>query len=141
MKHLLPGLALLLFLSCSPDDSAGSVMQELAPVVSVDLPETMIHGSTNDIKVVFERRTNCHRFAGFDITHDNDSNVFIFGVTTTFQDRNNCTEAGNLQDNVILNFVAEREDFYIFKFWQGHNAAGEDEFLIKEVAIIQPGIE
>lgn len=141
MKRLLPGLALLLFFSCSTDDAAGDVMQELAPVVSADVPETMEFGSINDIEVVFEARTNCHRFAGFDITNEDDSNVFIFGVTTIFRNRGNCTETGNFQDNVILNFVAEREDFYIFKFWQGHNAAGEDEFLIKEVTITQPGIE
>lgn len=140
MKRLLPVLALLLFLSCSPDEP--TVAPELAPVVSVDVPETIEHGKTHDIEIVFELRTSCHRFAGFDITKEDDSNVIVFGVTTQFPTgRNNCTEAENLRDNVILNFVAEREDFYIFKFWQGHNAAGEDEFLIKEVAITQPGIE
>ena len=125
---------------CSSDEDSGSLTQNLAPVLSVTLPDSFVQAQTYEIEIIYKRPTNCHSFSGFDISK-NENEIFI-GVVNSYRTSNmNCSNTGNLQDSVLLNFVAERDDFYIFNFWQGKNALGEDEFLSIEVPVSQPGIE
>jgi hypothetical protein len=93
------------------------------------------------LEIIYKRPTSCHTF--YRSGHvPSEENEITIGVVTSFRTSNpNCVETGNLQDNAIINFVAERDDFYIFKFWQGRNAAGTDQFLTIEVPVTQPGVE
>lgn len=118
-------------------------MQNLAPIISVDLPEYFVHNENFDLEIIYQRPSTCHTFSGLNI-EENPYNVNerTIGVVTNYRTNNtNCVNSGNLQASATINFVAEREDFYIFKFWQGRNAVGNDEFLIVEVPVTQPGIE
>ena len=115
-------------------------MQNLAPVLSVSIPDSLVQNQTYEIEIFFKLTTNCHRFLGFDISK-NENEIFIGVVNSYRTNYINCSNTGNLQDSILLNFVAERDDFYIFNFWQGKNALGEDEFLSIEVPVSQPGIE
>jgi hypothetical protein len=123
--------------SCTTDDNAGSLTPNLAVVLSVTLPESFVHAQAYEIEIIYKRPTNCDRFSGFDISK-NENELFIGVVCSRHTSNTNCVDTGNLQDSVTLNFVAERDDFYIFNFWQGKNALGEDEFLIIEVPVTQP---
>lgn len=140
MKKLLPlMLAVVFFMSCSLEDEAGNISQVLAPVLSADLPENFLMGEDYEIEIVYKRPTNCHNFSGLDLTQN--TQTITVGVVTNFRTTNtNCVSTGNLEASAIINFVAEREDFYIFKFWQGRTA-GRDNFLIIEVPVVQPGEE
>lgn len=141
MKRLLL-LVIIIILStgCSSDDDAGDLMQNLASVLSVDMPETFEFGQTYEIEILYKRPTSCHTFTGLDVSRD--ENEITIGVVTSFRTSNpNCVETGNLQATNTINFVAERDDFYIFKFWQGRNAAGTDQFLTIEVPVTPPGVE
>jgi len=125
-----------LLTSCSIEDDAGNIMQNLAPTLSVDLPETFVFGQTYSIEITYQRPTNCHTFSGLDVARN--GNEIIIGVVTSYATNNpNCAAAGNLQATATINFVAERDDFYIFKFWKGKSAAGIDQFLIVEVPVTQ----
>ena len=135
-------LVLLLFsfaylTSCTSDDNRGSLTPNLAPVLSVSLPDSFVHAQDYGIEIIYKRPTNCDRFSGFDISK-NENEIFIGVVCSRHTSNTNCVDTGNLQDSVILNFVAERDDFYIFNFWQGKNALGEDEFLIIQIPVTQP---
>lgn len=111
-------------------------MQNLAPTLSVDLPETFVFGQTYNIEITYQRPTNCHTFSGLDVARN--ENEIIIGVVTSYSTNNpNCAASGNLQASATINFVAERDDFYIFKFWKGKSAAGIDQFLIVEVPVTQ----
>lgn len=115
-------------------------MQNLVPVMSVTLPDSLVNSQSYGIEIIFKRPTTCHRFSGFDISK-NGNEIFIGVVNNYHTSNNNCKVRDNLQDSVTLNFVAERDDFYIFNFWQGKNRLGEDEFLTIQVPVAQPGIE
>ncbi len=115
-------------------------MQNLAPTLSVDLPDSFEFNQSYNIEIIYKRPTNCHTFSGLDVARN--ANVIVIGVVTSYSTGNtNCLGSGNLEASATINFVAERDDFYIFKFWQGKNAAGRDEFLTVEVPVTQPGIE
>ena len=36
-----------------------------------------------------------------------------------------------------LNFIVERDDFYIFKFYQGEDSNGDAQFLTVEVPVAE----
>lgn len=114
-------------------------MQELAPITAVDLPESFELLQSYEISVNYRRPSNCHIYSGMDISKE--GNVIEIGVVTSFRTSNtNCSTTGNLAAATTLNFVAEQEDFYIFKFWQGANSNGESRFLIVEVPVTRPGL-
>ncbi|QED38512.1 hypothetical protein FK178_12650 [Antarcticibacterium arcticum] len=139
-KLLLVFFSVLLFSGCSAEDDSDNIMQNLAPVLSVDLPDSFEFGQSYNIEIIYKRPTNCHTFSGLDVARN--ANVIVIGVVTSYSTGNtNCVDSGNLEASATINFVAERDDFYIFKFWQGKNAAGRDEFLTVEVPVTQPGIE
>lgn len=139
MKRFLPLLlVILLAISCSKDADE-SLLQELAPTVSVNLPDGLITGQTYEFDVLFKKTSNCHYFSGFDVSKN--ENTILVGVVNSYNSTDsNCPSNRNIQEMAKLNFVAEREDFYIFKFWQGKSSVGEDKFLTKEVPIIPPEI-
>ncbi len=138
MKKLVLLLFSFAFLtSCSSDDNTGSLTPNLASILSVTLPDSFVHTQAYGIEIIYKHPTNCDHFSGFDISK-NENKIFIGVVSSHHTSNTNCVDTGNLQDSVTLNFVAERDDFYIFNFWQGKNALGEDEFLIIEVPVIQP---
>jgi len=139
MKRLL-AITFIAFitLSCSKDDSE-SLQQELVPTVSVNIPDSLKTGQAYEFEVLYKKTSNCHYFSGFDVSKNEQT--IIVGVVNNYSSvNNNCSTNGNLQEAAKLNFVVEREDFYIFKFWQGKSSVGEDVFLTKEVPIIPSDI-
>lgn len=113
-------------------------MQNLAVVTSVEMPENFEFSREYRIKVNYERPTGCDRFSGFDVSKN--GNIITVGVVTSSRTSiEDCSSTGNLQVAAELNFVAERDDFYIFKFWQGE-ANGEVQFLTVQVPVIRPGM-
>ena len=125
--------------ACSSDEDNGGMMQNLAVITTVDLPESFEYNREYEIKINYKRPTNCDFFSGFDISKS--SNIIKIGVVTSYRTSNTtCVSTGNLNTITNLNFVADRDDFYIFKFWQGENAAGEVQFLTVEVPVTRPGM-
>jgi hypothetical protein len=124
---------------CSTDDDQGGIIQSLAVVTSVDMPENFEFAREYRIKVNYQRPTGCDRFSGFDISKNR--NIITVGVVTSSSTSiEDCSSTGNLQADAELNFVAELEDFYIFKFWQGE-INGEVQFLTVQVPVIRPGMQ
>lgn len=139
MRKLIFSCFIFVFLTaCSADDENSGEVQDLVEVVSVSFPENLVHRSSHQIEVVYRKPTSCHRFLGFDLIQNR--NEIRVGVVNNFLTGNeNCRELQNVTATATLNFVAERDDFYIFKFWRGKNAANQDVFLTKEISVIQPG--
>lgn len=138
MKRKVSFLLIALFaISCAKDEDE-SLSQELVPTVSVNFPDSLKIGQAYGFDVLYRKSTNCHYFSGFDVSKKD--NTIVVGVVNSYGTvNNNCNSNGNLEQTAKFNFVAERTDFYIFKFWQGKSSVGEDKFLIKEVPIIPSG--
>ncbi len=137
MKKTIIILSLIVLEGCSVDDNSNGIIQDLAPITSVNIPTSFVANKSYEIDLNYRRPSNCHYFAGLDITQKNNE-VTIGVVNHSKTSSSNCSSNGDLSEMTSLNFVAERNDFYIFKFWKGENSVGEDEFIIKQIPITQP---
>jgi hypothetical protein len=116
MKRLVILLfSFVILTSCTSDDHTGSQTSNLAAILSVTLPDSFVHAEAYGIEIIYKQPTSCDRFSGFDISK-NGNDIFIGVVSSHHTSNTNCLNTGNLQDSVTLNFVAERDDFYILKF-------------------------
>ena len=132
-------LMLLLLLSvcitaCSIDDEEDFEF-EFVNVESVNLPDTLVFGNTYQFEVVYNRPTECHFFAGFD--YAKNQNTREVAVINAFEQNQSCPEMENLTGTTDLNFIVERDDFYIFKFYQGEDSNGNAQFLTVEVPVAE----
>jgi hypothetical protein len=122
---------------CSVDDNSNGILQDLAPITSVNIPQSFVPSKSYEIGINYRRPSSCHYFAGLDISQKNNE-VTIGVVNHSKTSSSNCSNNGDLSKTTSLNFVVERNDFYIFRFWKGENSVGEDEFIIKQIPITQP---
>jgi len=140
MKKCIIILSLTLLQGCSIDDNSDGVIQDLAPITSVNIPTSFVASQTYEIVLNYRRPSDCHYFAGLDISQKQNE-VTIGVVNHSKTSSSDCSKNGDLSKTTSLNFVVERNDFYIFKFWKGENSVGEDEFIIKKIPISQPDEE
>ena len=136
MKNFLVLLVILAgIFSCSIEDDVNPTYNfELAPVDSVSLPDTLTYGETYDFEITYERASTCHAFEWFEFTRDtNERKIYV--VNRVYLDASKCED---LEDELVtqdLTFEVIRQDYYIFKFWQGVDSNGEDFFLNKQVPV------
>ena len=98
--------------ACSIDDEEDFEF-EFVNVESVNLPDTLVFGNTYQFEVVYNRPTECHFFAGFD--YAKNQNTREVAVINAFEQNQSCPEMENLTGTTDLNFIVERDDFYIFQ--------------------------
>lgn len=141
MKKLVAlSLTLLLFVSCSlGDDSLNDASLnysfEILPIDSVDIPDKFTLGQTYPIKVSYFQPSTCHAFKEF--YHLVENNERTIAVINYEFDNGNCQTLTDELVDATINFTATNKGLYIFKFWQGKDASGEDQYLIEEVPVIE----
>jgi len=140
MKKSIIIFSLAILQSCSVDDNSNGIIQDLAPITSVNIPTSFIASKSYEMGINYDRPSSCHYFAGLDITQKNNE-VTIGVVNHSKTSSSNCSKSGDLSKTTSLKFVVERNDFYIFRFWKGENSLGEDEFIIKQIPVAQPDDE
>jgi len=118
MKKLTVCLLFILALSCSTDDGMDPVSFVILPVENAIVPTEFERNESYDI--YYTRETN-------------ERTVAI--VAKYFQSNNNCVEIDEPTE-ASFRFKATTEDLYIFKFWQGEDENGEDQYMIIEVPVI-----
>ena len=132
-KFLIFSLVAMLFISCSIDDDRNNYTLEILPVESVDIPDEFVLGETYPITVHYFRPTTCHVFREFYYVKDN--NIRTVAPITYVFDQNNCTDIENELVDTTFNFIVTGNGSYIFKFWQGEDTNGEDQYLTIEVPV------
>lgn len=143
MKKLLSLLfiVLLVVTACSTDDEDRIDFHvEFVPVLSVDLPETVTPGQTYEMKVTFNLPTDCHYFDGF--YYMPSENTRTVAVQTIVIEDMDCQTPidGNASEQKSFNFYCSpgyQFENYVFKFYQGQDAQGQDQFLEVEIPIVQ----
>lgn len=138
MKKLVAlSLALFLFASCSlDDDSSNDTLNysfEILPIESVDIPDKFALGQTYPISVSYFKPSTCHAFKEFYYLKENNERT-VAAINYVF-DNGNCQTLTDELVDATFNFVVNSNGSYIFKFWQGQDANGEDQYLIKEVPV------
>ena len=128
-------LLLVLFTGCSADDdpSEEPVAYEKVPVLSTNLPQQLTAGEKIILRLTYDRPTRCHFFSGLEF--EDLKGTLYFGVVTSHKKNSEC-ESEDLTASTSFEFTPEPVEFYIFKFWQGRNELGEDQFLTVEVPVV-----
>ncbi|MDY8137172.1 hypothetical protein [Aquimarina sp. 2201CG5-10] len=125
------------FTGCSlDDDERTSFFYELVPIEAVNIPDEFERGRTYQITTSYFRPSTCHSFSGFDYDRlSNERTVSV--VNVVFEDRpcDNLDQTDTI--DVSFDFFVGNEDSYVFRFWQGRNDQGENQFLTIEVPVVQ----
>ncbi|AUS05271.1 hypothetical protein [Pseudotamlana carrageenivorans] len=135
MKRLIAlFLTIALFTSCSVDEGT-SYHSELLPVESVNIPDEFEMGKTYPIEVFYYQPTSCYSFYNFYYKkHNNERTVAPSNLVI---DSNNCESTEDILVGNTFNFVVTGNGSYVFKFWQGKDDDGEDQYLVIEVPVVE----
>ncbi len=129
-------IATTIMTGCLQDDDDILFSYERVPIEEVDIPDEFTRGQTTEITVSYFRPTDCHSFSGFD--YDRLSNERTVSVVNVFIEKASCQELQ--QADMIeqsFRFIVGSEDSYVFRFWQGRDDQGENQFLIVEVPVVE----
>ena len=136
MKHFI-SLFLVAFLlfGCSDDDNIDHKYRlEYVNTISADLPDEFIFGQTYRINVTIELLDSCYYFYNqYDYFYEGTSRL-IYPIGHIDEDVP-CTP--NIRETTFsIPVQVLQSEPYIFKFYQGEDADGQDIFLIIEVPVI-----
>lgn len=135
MKHFIViFLVALLAFGCDDDDNNyHEYHYEYIAVKSVELPDEFIFGQIYDVDVTIDLLNSCYYHYGqFDYFYEGTSRL-IYPIVHVDDDKA-CAEVITETTFSIPVHVLQTET-YIFKFYQGENAQGEDIFLTVEVPV------
>tara|TARA_R110001583_G_scaffold76652_1_gene209523 strand:+ start:658 stop:1065 length:408 start_codon:yes stop_codon:yes gene_type:complete len=135
MKKLLVLCSILILASCSINDDGTNYSFEVLPVESVDIPDEFELGKTYPITISYLRPTTCYSFKEFYYLKENNERT-VAPITYVFEN-NDCTDLEDTLVEATFNFIVTSNGSYIFKFWQGEDASGEDQYLIIEVPVLE----
>jgi len=132
--RILFAISLLIANSCSKDYEPNFHFVPLQ-IVSADLPEFFSLNQTYQIRVTYNKPDACTSFSGFDVTPKDVTtrNVVVIGTKRT--DQETCDETPT-ESVATFGFVVQHFQTYIFRFWQGEDANGEQQYFEVEVPVI-----
>mgnify|MGYP003680082580 FL=1 len=133
-KILLCFILQLLFSSCSIDNAPNpSYRTEVMPIESVEIPEHFVYGESYEIQVTYNRPSSCYQF--FDFIYDINENVRTVVVVNIIYDNASCVQG---TESVAANFEFPVNDTetYVFKFYQGEDENGVDQYYLVEVPVV-----
>ena len=136
-KVILIALVFLSLLSCSIDDDTPTFYFEFIPIENVVIPESFEFGNVYSIKYSYFKQSTCHNFNDLFFEPFNNTRTVAVINRVYHEDTNvSCEElTDQLQIHTFQFHVTTNYDSIIFKFWQGVDEEGEDEYLIIEVPI------
>lgn len=129
-------LVAFLMVGCSNDDDDNyhDYHYEYVNVISADLPDEFIYGQTYRINVTIELPNSCYYHYGqFDYFYEGTSRL-IYPIAHV-DDGVSCSEIIT-ETTFSIPIQALQSEPYIFRFYQGEDANGQDIYLIIEVPVI-----
>jgi hypothetical protein len=137
MKKLIALFSLIVLLnSCSVDEGTNYQLQIL-PVSRVEIPTEFELGNTYEIKMYYNLPSSCHHYNTIYYRKGtgSESNVRTVAVETAVAQQSNCNTLTNNEQECRFNFLVTGNGTYIFKFWTGEDAQGNDTFMQYEVPV------
>lgn len=119
--------------SCSLDDDRDDFNLEILPIESVDIPDSFTIGQTYPITVTYLKPSTCHLFREF--YYDKENNIRTVAVIDYKFLRNDCEDLEDELVEATFNFHVTSNGSYIFKFWQGEDNNGDNQYLTIEVPV------
>ena len=121
-------------LSCSVDNDNTTYTYSVLPVESYVVPASFTLGETYSIKLKYQKPTACHIYQG--IYYEKNLNTRTIAIQTALQNNQVCTQEVPPISEVSFNFTVTNTGSYIFKFYKGEDAAGEDIFEEVEIPVV-----
>lgn len=135
MKRVLFLLSMFLVLnSCNLNDDGEKYHLELLAVEEATVPDSFELDGVYEIKIKYYRPTSCHSYDG--LYYDKHLNIRTIAVRNIVFERNNCVPVNTELTEVSFNFHVTNNGSYVFKFWKGTDANGENIFEEIEVPVI-----
>ncbi len=126
--------SIFLFLTaCSVDDNSPKYHLIPLEVSSVDLPPSFTLNEAYEINVTYDIPNGCTFFDGFEITPIEQTTRNVIPIGSQFDDPD-CTDGGQEAES-SFRFVVLYTGTYLFRFYSGKDANGEDQFLEIEVPV------
>ncbi|WP_129750488.1 membrane lipoprotein lipid attachment site-containing protein [Flavobacterium beibuense] len=138
-KLILFFAALFLLTSCSFDEDNPQFHVAFVPVVGVEMPEYFVHGENYEIKVKYQRPTDCYFYDGFH--YEEKNNALVIAVQTLVIEDSNCASLDGVEpEEASFTFACSPTyggSSYLFKFYTGKNEDGTNSYMEVEVPIAQ----
>lgn len=123
------------FSSCNVDDGDESNYQfQFAIIDSVKIPQQLVLGETKQIKVYFNKPSTCHFYNGF--YYEKNENIRTFAVQMAVYGEPNCTPLEDEVTEATFDFYVSNTGSYLFKFYKGDDATGQNTFLEYEIPVV-----
>ncbi len=117
--------------SCSVEnDDANMFYLEVLPIDSLEVPKQFLLGETYEISMTYTIPNSCYQFNDF-IYEINGHERTIAIVNTVYQNAN-CVQSPK-SVTVSFNFTVSGTETYVFKFYQGEDSEGVDQYYFLEV--------
>lgn len=136
-KLLLVFAVLVLAASCSLEEDNLKFHVEFLPVDSVEIPESFRAGETYQIKVHYKRPNDCYYFDGF--YYEAHGSVRVVAPQSLVIEHSDCVPLDTTEE-ASFDFLCSpsyTNPSYLFKFYKGTDAQGNQLFLEIEVPIVE----
>ena len=129
-------LFISLFTSCSiEDDTNYNFYLEVVPINSVEMPEYFVQGEIYQIDITYTQPNQCFTFNDFIYEIDGQQRTVAVVNTVYTIDSLTCAEDPE-EVTVHFDFHVTSNETYIFKFYQGEDEQGTDQYYIVEVPVM-----
>lgn len=139
MKKLFLILVALATVGCSTDDvTPQEYTLEILPIRTViDMPQTVNYNDSYVVNYTYYLPTNCHTFSDlYYLTEGAERTVAVISRRINPDGDVICEDLPYEEIQGSFTFhVLNNTGTYIFKFWQGLNEFGQDEYLVYEIPI------
>ncbi|MBU2938105.1 hypothetical protein KO494_01005 [Lacinutrix sp. C3R15] len=132
-------VAFLLFVSllfsCSVSDDTPRSHFEFLPIESVNMPDTFTRYQTHTIDLFYNLPSTCHVLNDiYYAINENERTVAIVSEVYTTSD--DCQEIST-EAETSFGFTPTESGVYVFKFWQGEDELGEDQYHVVEIEVVE----
>lgn len=134
MKKILAILLLVSILSCSVSDDSLRSHTEILPIESVNMPDEFLVNHSHPIELLYYLPSSCHAFN--DIYYTINENERTVAIVSRVFETNGCEEIIT-EIETSFNFRPTELGTYIFKFWQGEDVNGDDQYYIVEIEVVE----
>ena len=128
------GLTLVgtMIVSCLDDENTETFSYKYSAIDSISVDTIMPVFRVTEIKTYFKTTNSCQQFYNYDYTALGKERTVAAVIA---EDQNqSCEEIISNQESV-LKFRPEARGIYTFRFWNGRDADGQDQFIIKEIQV------
>jgi hypothetical protein len=133
MKKIILLIIIALGLNACSFNDEKNLSYVLLPIENVIMPDAYTVGDIAPITIKYRKPTTCHLFYGF--YYDFNQSTRTVAVRAVKTNKNNCTDDSENPYEATLNFKPLAAGIYTFKFWNGTDINGEDQFLIYEAEV------